>query len=159
MSYFSLAVSAQENYNPYGYATSLKQAVKQPTNISTLSIYYNKGLIYDETLGQITADAPFENLVSLKNLKQLRLNGAPSGFNAGNFFCSIANLKNLEVLELRMSLRKLGVLTEKQVNCLKKINSLKRLNLPHQYPWEDLKKLHEALPNCEIVINLYPEGE
>jgi len=158
MSFFCCIAASAQDFNPYGYASSVKQAIKAP-NVSTLSIYYSGGMVYDEATGKHTIDASFEYLTTLKSLKQLRLNGAPADFNAANFFCSLAGLGSLESLELRMNIRTLGVLTDKQVNCLKKLRSLKRLNLPHQYPWDDLQKLQQALPNCEILINLYPEVE
>jgi hypothetical protein len=63
----------------------------------------------------------------------------------------------LEVLELRMSFKQLGVLTEQSIKCLSKLKYLKRLNLPHYYPAEELVKLQAKLPNCELIINISPE--
>lgn len=151
--------NAQEAFNPYGYATTVKEAIKVPANVSTLSIYYTRGLIFDVEVGKVTADAPLENLSALGNLRECRINGCPVGFNQEKFFSSLSTLEHLEKIELRMSLKSLGILTNKSISSLKKMKNLRRLNLPHQYPMEEIEKLQEALPQCEIIVNLYQEGE
>lgn len=152
-------VSSQQSFNPTGYASSFKEALKEPTEIYTVSVYYNRGLIFDVEKGKHSADADVENVATLKNLRTLRLNGCPLNFKQDKFFCNLGKVKQLEVLELRMSFKNLGLLTEQSIDCLKKLKSLKRINLPNQYPPEELKKLQLALPTCEIIINMYPEGE
>ncbi len=150
---------AQDFFKPVGYANSVKEALKQPAEINSVSVYYKQGFIYDSELGKLTPDASFEKLPQLTELKVLRINGKPANFEPQKFFCNIAATKNLQVLELRMSFKTLGLLNEQQINCLKKLKSLRRLNLHNQYPSEDLEKLKVSLPHCEIVVNLYPEGE
>jgi len=148
--------NAQNSFNPMGYATSLRDALKEPENISTVSVYYTRGMIFDIEQGKPAPDASFEKLSELNNLKTFRLNGCPFDFKQENFFCNLSKLKQLEVLELRMSFRQLGVLSEQSIKCLKKLKNLRRLNLPYLYPQEDYLKLQELLPDCEIVINVYP---
>ena len=109
--------------------------------------------------GKPTPDASFEKLGELSNLRTFRLNGAPINFQQEPFFCNLSKVKQLESLELRMNFRQLGVLTERSIKCLSKLKSLKRLNLPNQYPAEEYIKLQQLLPNCEIVINMSPEGD
>lgn len=145
-------------FNPTGYASSLKDALKEPSGISTISVYYTRGLIFDIEQGKPAPDAPFEKLGELSNLKTIRLNGCPVGFNQEKFFCSLTQVKQLESLELRMNFRQLGLLTEQSLKCLKKLKNLRRLNLPSQYPPEEYNKLQELLPNCEIIINMNFEG-
>ncbi len=152
--------SAQASFNPSGYASTLKDALKEPANTSTMSVYYNRGMVFDEDLGKIAPDAPIENVAQLSNLKQCKLNGCPVNFDQEKFFASLSKLKDIEVVELRMTLKRLGgVLTQKSIDYLKKLKNLKRLNLPNQYPSEDFDKLQLLFPNCDIVIDLYPEGE
>ncbi len=152
--------NSQDAFKPQGYANSVKEALKEASSIYSVSVYYKQGGIYDIESGRTIPDEPFEKLPQLTQLKELRLNGKPQNFEPLKFFCNVSALKTLEVLELRMNFQTLGgVLNELQINCLKKLKSLKRLNLPHQYPWEDLQKLKVSLPHCEIVVNLYPEGE
>lgn len=155
----SIVASAQNSFNPLGYASSLKEASLQPLDISTLSIYYTNGLVFDVDKGKYSPDAAIETISTLKNLKTLRLNGCPVGFKQDKFFCNLGRVKNLQALELRMNFKKLGALTEESIDCLKKLKNLKRINLPHDYPLDKLKELQEALPVCELVINVYPEGE
>jgi hypothetical protein len=149
-------VNAQSGFNPMGYATSLREALKEPENISTISVYYTRGMIFDVEQGKPTPDASFEKFAELSNLKTFRLNGCPFDFKQENFFCNLTKIKQLEVLELRMSYRQLGSLSEQSIKCLKKLKNLRRLNLPYLYPQEDYLKLQEFLPECEIVINVYP---
>lgn len=154
-----LVANSQNSFNPTGYATSLRDALKEPSLISTVSVYYTRGMIFDVEEGKPTPDAPFDKLVELNNLKTIRLNGVPINFHQETFFCNLTQVKQLEVLELRMSLRQLGVLTDRSVKCLAKLKGLKRLNLPNQYPAEEYLKIKQLLPNCEIVININIEGE
>lgn len=142
-----------------GYASSVKDALKEPSGISTVSVYYNRGMIFDVEQGKNAPDAPLEKICELSNLRQFRLNGCPVNFNQERFFCGLSKLKQIELLEIRMSFKKFGPLSEKSMACLKKLKTLKRLNLPNQYPDEELAKLQLLLPNCEIIINPYPEGE
>jgi hypothetical protein len=152
--------AAQEQQMAKGYSTSLTAALEKATDIATLSAYYQKGLIFDAKTGRRIEDAPLETLSLLTNLRECKLNGYPAGFNQAKFFESLVALEQLEVIEIRMPLHCFGnKLTEQSLQHLKNMKSLKRLNLPHQYPWQDLKKLQAFLPNCEIVINLYTEGE
>lgn len=153
------ATKSQNSFNPMGYATSLKEALKEPAEISTVSLYYTKGLIFDVEKGKHTPDAPIEMVSLLTNLKTLRFNGCPVNFKQDKLFCNLNKVKGLEALEFRMSFSRLGVLTEQSINCLKKLKNLKRINLPNLYPDEELKKLQTALPTCEIILNIYPEGE
>ena len=155
----TVLVAKSQGFNPTGYATSMKDALKEPSNISTVSVYYTRGLIFDIEQGKAVPDAPLEKLSELSNLKSFRLNGCPINFNQEKFFCSLKYIKPLESLEIRMSFKQLGLLTVKSVNCLKKMKNLKRLNLPNSYPAEEYIKLQQLVPNCEIIINLYPEGE
>ena len=142
-----------------GYASSVKDALKEPSGISTVSIYYNRGMIFDVEQGKNAPDAPLEKISELSNLRQFRLNGCPVNFSQERFFCGLSKLKQIELLEIRMSFKKFGPLSEKSMACLKKLRTLKRLNLPNRYPEEELVKLQLLLPNCEIIINPYPEGE
>lgn len=151
--------NAQNSFNPTGYASSLKEALKEPGEISTVSVYYTRGLIFDVEKGKPAPDAAIESVAELKNLKTFRLNGCPVDFKQDKFFCNLGKVKQLEVLELRMSFKQLGILTEQSVDCLKKLKNLKRINLPNQYPVEELKKLQLALPTCELIINISQEGE
>lgn len=155
----TLGANGQSGFNPLGYASSLKDALKEPAAISTVSVYYNRGLIFDVEQGKNAPDEPLDKLRELSNLKQFRLNGCPVNFNQEKFFCGLSNLKQLELLEIRMSFKQLGILSEKSINCLKRLKTLKRLNLPNQYPMEEVTKLQQLLPNCEIIMNTYPEGE
>ncbi len=155
----TLGANSQSGFNPMGYASSMKDALKDPAAISTVSVYYNRGMIFDVEQGKIAPDEPLEKLKELNNLRQLRLNGCPVNFSQEKFFCGLSGLKQLELLEIRMSYKQFGALTERSVNCLKKLKTLKRLNLPNQYPAEEVTKLQQLLPNCEIIINTYPEGE
>ncbi|HMZ46940.1 MAG TPA: hypothetical protein PLU36_09070 [Chitinophagaceae bacterium] len=154
-----VAVNAQNSFNPTGYATSLKEALKEPENISTISVYYTRGMVFDIEQGKAAPDASFEKLMELNNLRTFRLNGCPLDFNQELFFCNLSKVKQLEALELRMNFRQLGLLTEQSIKCLKKLKNLRRLNLPCQYPQEDYIKLQQQLPDCEIIINVYPGGE
>ena len=154
-----LVANSQAGYNPLGYASSMKDALKESSGISTVSIYYNRGMIFDVEQGKNAPDAPLEKISELSNLRQFRLNGCPVDFNQERFFCGLSKLKQVEVLEIRMSYKKFGLLSERALACLKKLTKLKRLNLPNQYPAEELAKLQLLLPDCEIITNLYPEGE
>gem|GEM_PF-7032382 len=154
-----LVANSQAGFNPLGYASSVKDALKEPSGISTVSIYYNRGMIFDVEQGKNAPDEPLEKISQISNLRQFRLNGCPVGFNQERFFCGLSKLKQVEVLEIRMSYKKFGILSEAALACLKKLKTLKRLNLPNQYPSEELAKLQLLLPNCEIITNLYPEGE
>lgn len=154
---FSVSAYAQGGFNPNGYASSIKEALREPSSISTLSVYYNRGYVFDVEQGKPTPDASFEKLQELNNLKTFRLNGTPHNFSQETFFCNLTYVKQLEVLELRMSFKQLGVLTEQSIKCLSKLKYLKRLNLPHYYPTEELVKLQAKLPNCELIINISPE--
>jgi hypothetical protein len=154
-----LVANSQNSFNPTGYATSLRDALREPSSISTVSVYYTRGMIFDVEEGKPTPDAPFEKLIELNNLKTFRLNGAPVNFNQETFFCSLTKVTQLESLELRMSLRQLGILSERSIKCLGKLKNLRRLNLPNQYPSEEYLKIKELLPNCEIVINMSVGGE
>ena len=154
---FSVVVAnAQNSFNPTGYATSLREALKEPENISTVSVYYTRGMIFDIEQGKPAPDVSFDKLPELSNLKTIRLNGAPVDFHQETFFCNLSKLKQLEALELRMGFKQLGLLSEQSIKCLKKLKNLRRLNLPCQYPQEDYQKLQQLLPDCEIIINLYP---
>ena len=154
-----LVANSQQGFNPMGYACSLKDALKEPSGISTVSIYYNRGMVFDVEQGKNAPDEPLEKVGQLSNLRQVRLNGCPIDFNQERFFCGLSRLKMVESLELRMSYKKLGALSPKSLACIKKLKTLKRINLPNQYPPEELEKLQLLLPNCEIILNLYPEGE
>ncbi|MBP9214530.1 MAG: hypothetical protein KBF36_08245 [Chitinophagaceae bacterium] len=154
-----LVANSQNSFNPTGYASSLRDALKEPSSVATVSVYYTRGLIFDVEEGKPTPDASFEKLGELSNLRTFRLNGAPINFQQEPFFCNLSKVKQLESLELRMNFRQLGVLTERSIKCLSKLKSLKRLNLPNQYPAEEYIKLQQLLPNCEIVINMSPEGD
>jgi hypothetical protein len=154
-----LVANSQNSFNPTGYATSLRGALMDPASISTISVYYTRGMIFDVEEGKPRPDAPFEKLAELNNLRTIRLNGTPVNFKQETFFCNLTKVVQLEALELRMSLRQLGVLTEKSLRCLTKLKSLRRLNLPNQYPAEEYLKIKELLPNCEIVINMSFEGD
>lgn len=154
-----LVANSQSGFNPSGYASSLKDALKEPSSISTLSVYYTRGMIFNVEQGRDTPDEPFEKLSELNNLRNFRLNGCPINFNQETFFCSIGNAKQLESLEIRMNFKHLGLLTEPSLKCLKKLKNLKKLHLPSGYPSESYIKLQQLLPNCEIIINLSVEPE
>jgi hypothetical protein len=154
-----IVANGQARFNPMGYASSVKDALKEPSIISTVSIYYTRGMIFDVEQGKNTPDEPLEKIAEISNLRQFRLNGCPVGFQQEKFFYGLSKLKQLELVELRMSFKKLGLLSERSMNYLKKITGLKKLNLPYQYPAEELIKLQQLLPNCEIITNIYPEGD
>jgi hypothetical protein len=154
-----LVAHSQNGFNPTGYASSVKEALREPLGISTVSIYYTRGMIFDVEQGKPAPDAPFDKLGELSNLKTFRLNGCPVNFAQDKLFCNLSQVKQLEALELRMSFRQLGLLNEQSIKCLKKLKSLKRLNLPSQYPPEEVAKMQLLLPNCEIIINMNFEGE
>lgn len=154
------SAASQEQKIASDYSTSLSAALAKAEGVLTLSAYYTKGLIFDTKTGKKVEDAPIEALALLTNLKECKLNGYPAGFRQEVFFESLAQLEQLEVIEIRMPLHCFGSkLTDKSIHYLKNMKSLRRLNLPHQYPWQDLDKLQAFLPNCEIIINLYTEGE
>jgi len=151
---------AQEAKIAKGYSNSITAALEKAADIATLSAYYKQGLIFDSKTGKRIEDAPLETISLLTNLKECKLNGFPVGFKQETFFSALAALDQLEVIEIRMPLHCFGgKLTEASIHYLKNMKSLRRINLPHQYPWQDLKKLQALLPGCEIVINLYTEGE
>jgi len=139
---------------PNGYASSVQEALRDSAYVSSISIYYTKGLVYNIEAGKPMPDAPIEKIGAIPQLKQFRLHGCPVDFKQQSFFVSISGLKKLEVLELRMDMKQLGVLTPASIAALRQLRTLKRLTLPAEYPDADYVALQKQLPNCEIVTSM-----
>jgi len=139
---------------PTGYASTVKEALRDSSLVSSISIYYTKGLVYSIEEGKHMPDAPIEKIGAISQLKQVRLHGCPVDFKQQQFFNSIAGLKKLEVLELRMDMKQLGLLSPTAITALKQMKTLKRLTLPADYPDADYLQLQKLLPNCEIVTSM-----